>query len=1318
MRKIKRKALSCILAGIMACSVAMPYIPEKTVKAEAVKQESSWTFIKSKDSDTAEMKDQTVHLKGDSDVFAVDQDDWSGDFCITTFAKAKTGCVGVMLGVKNSSKPNEEAVVANVNPETGEVRLFQFPDGNNCIDARTIKDLKGKESYKFEVSTEDRKITVKINGLSVYQDFKLENAVSLKGKTGLIAWNSDAQFSDYKVSVITKENNGAYLSDLKVEGGAFEHPYSKELNSYSVTVDHKTDHLKFIPTVEGNGTVTVNGKKAESGKAYAVSLKYGSSVFDFVVTDAEGRKQTTVVNVLRNSNPDDVYSVPTRPQYHYSPQLAWCNDPNGMVYYKGEYHLFYQYYPKDTIWGPMHWGHAVSKDLLHWEELPIALYPEADGGAMFSGCAVVDKNNTSGFFDKEGEGLVVIYTQDNGDQGQEQCLAYSKDKGRTWTKYKGNPILRWEDDVLQDKAFRDPKIFWHEESNQWMMAVAGGPLRIYSSKDLKNWKLESSYGKKIGEGIADVPSNDVTARIYTECPELFSLTADDGTKKWVLSEGGRYYRIGDFVEKQGHWVFQPDEYYQYDELDDQYKKDDRFVMNFGPQSYAAQSYENAPDDRKIMINWASNWDDGYCNNVSDITGKYGYNGFFNLQTQLSAKKIDGHYVLIQQPVQEYQKLRDTEHAVKLEGKTIPKKTTESENLLSGVKAAQYEITAEFEPKAGTTEVGFKLRTSDDGKKETIVKYNTQTKKVIINGDNAGTIPKGQKKGDFVSKALAVEKDGKIKLNIFVDESSVEVYGQEGQVSGALAIFPSAKNTGMEVYSEGGETTANITVYPMKSIWADKMSNSTDPANIYLSTSTASAEYQVGDEIELNAVVTPSKAQQKVTWKVTDNKGEKVKITESKDDVLKLKALKKGTVTVTAVTSNGISRSMELYVDSDLNSNLSDWNVLGGNWKIDANGWTADCADNGFAVSATKVPKDYIFEADAVYHSGAAIGLLFRAQSPKTNNGYVVNIDDPGNGDQGTSRIFTFGSGTGDIGKRVTASLRPGQRYHLKLEVKGNHFKFYVNGALILDRIDRKKNYMTGDYVGLYAYNSKVSYQNIKVSPVTVQEPTAAKNLEMYIGNTKNVNLTMEDDAYNTISYRSSDETVASVDENGTVTGKKAGSAEITAKVTLYGRTYEIKTKVFVKTPYVKVTYPTSIYAGKTAKLKAAGVGVSGKVQWSSNKSSVASVSSAGTLSGKKAGTVYITAKIGNYKKTVKISVKKPYIKVTSYKKKVKRKKTYKFKAKAYGTGKSVTWSLSKRSKKYASISKAGTLKIKKKKGTITVYAKSGKVKKTLKVKIR
>ena len=178
-----------------------------------------------------------------------------------------------------------------------------------------------------------------------------------------------------------------------------------------------------------------------------------------------------------------------REQYHYSPAKAWANDPNGMVYFNGEYHLFYQYYPDASVWGPMHWGHAVSTDLIHWTELPIALAPD-DGGTIFSGSAVVDKDNTTGFFDGiAGGGLVAIYTQDymdNGAERQKQSIAYSKDNGRTWIKYEGNPVIAAESDPLNNSAFRDPKVFYNEDAKEWMMVVAGGPLRFFSSTDLKD----------------------------------------------------------------------------------------------------------------------------------------------------------------------------------------------------------------------------------------------------------------------------------------------------------------------------------------------------------------------------------------------------------------------------------------------------------------------------------------------------------------------------------------------------------------------------------------------------------------------------------------------------------------------------------------------------------------------------------------------------------------------------------------------------------------------------------------------------------------
>lgn len=1249
-----------------------------------------------------------------------------------------------------------------------------------------------------------------------YEAEKTGTGIRLAGDGDTFAVSKTAfQFGDkFELKAAAKvtdtSKSHAYLSGLEIKGGSLDKPFSQEFSSYSVVVGHKTDSLGIVPKIDGSGTVSVDGKIVSSGGTATVNVKTGSNVFDIVVKGDDGKTETTVVNVLRNSNPDDVYSVPYRPQYHFSPQKAWCNDPNGMVYYKGEYHLFYQYYPDDTIWGLMHWGHAVSKDLIYWEELPTALYPETDGGAMFSGCCIVDKDNTTGFFGEGKEGLVAIYTQDNGNRGQDQCLAYSKDKGRTWTKYQGNPVLKWEDDLLKDKAFRDPNVFWHEESKQWMMVVAGGPLRIYSSKDLKSWKLESTYGKKTNEGITDQPND--SARVYTECPDLYPLKAGNTDQiKWVLSEGGRYYRIGNLEEKNGHWTFVPDSDYgnTNDNISDpnSYKNDDTYKMNFGPQSYAAQTYSNMPDGRTVMINWASTWENGYCNNVSEVTGQYGFNGFFNLQNELTLKEVDGKLRLIQKPVNEYESLRMEEAKTELKNVTIPKKTNSSENILSGFQGGQYEIICEFEPKEGTTEVGFKLRTGKNGKQETVVKYDVSNETLIINGDKAGVLPKGQVKGDIKSK-VSKSAEGKIKLHIFVDDSIVEVYGNEGATVGSLAVFPDAKSTGAEIFSEGGQTKADITIYPLKSIWSDKMSESTEPVNLYLNTESVSSSVKLGETTTLNAAVTPQKAEQKVSWSIAGNSEKKVSIVKQADDCITLKGERQGTVIVKAQTSNGISRTMEIQVDGEdekLNSNLSGWKTVGGQWTLDANGYNSNHKDNGFVISSTKTGSDYIYEADVTYQEGNAVGLFFRGQSPDDSKGYVVNIDDPEHKGNGSTRIFTFGGGTGDIGSRVKYTLTPGATYHLKLEVRGNKFKFYINDSLKLNITDRniKKNFAEGNYVGLYAFsgtgesdkNIQASYQNVKVTPLEVGKPSVREKMELYSGQSSQLGVDLGEDDYAAAYYKSSDPSVASVDDDGKVTAKQPGNAELTTKATYYGRTVQLKTKITVKTPYVSITSapssiyegqsanisakatgvsgnvvwavdntscasvsdagkltakkagkvyitakvgayqakkmvvikkpyikisscPATVYIGKAVQLKAQVVGVSGKVTWSVSSRSLASVSASGKLSAKKAGKITVTAKLKNYSAKVKVTIKKPYLKITSYKKTVKRRKSYQFRAKAYGTSKSVKWSLSSKSKKYASISKSGKLKTKSTKGMITVYIKSGSVKKTLKIKIK
>ncbi|MFJ9180578.1 GH32 C-terminal domain-containing protein [Streptomyces sp. NPDC102360] len=242
------------------------------------------------------------------------------------------------------------------------------------------------------------------------------------------------------------------------------------------------------------------------------------------------------------------YTETYRPQFHYTPQKNWMNDPNGLVYYKGEYHLFYQYNPNGNSWGDMSWGHAVSKDLVHWKELPLALSHD-DKEMVFSGSAVVDRNNTTGFGTKTNPPMVAIYTSlDNSTGTQAQSIAYSTDRGRTFTKYKGNPVID-----IGSKDFRDPKVQWYEPTKSWLMTVslsAEHKVRFYSSKNLKDWEQLSEFG----------PAG-ATGGVW-ECPDLFPMAVDGDKKKikWVLvvninpggvaGGSGAQYFVGDFDGKK------------------------------------------------------------------------------------------------------------------------------------------------------------------------------------------------------------------------------------------------------------------------------------------------------------------------------------------------------------------------------------------------------------------------------------------------------------------------------------------------------------------------------------------------------------------------------------------------------------------------------------------------------------------------------------------------------------------------------------------------------------------------------------------------
>lgn len=309
---------------------------------------------------------------------------------------------------------------------------------------------------------------------------------------------------------------------------------------------------------------------------------------------------------------DSLYKETFRPQIHFTPRRGWHNDPNGMIWYEGEYHLFYQHNPYEREWGNMHWGHAVSKDLIHWEELPEALYPD-EHGTMFSGSAVIDYQNTAGLNKGNTPAMVAIYTADNPEK-QIQCIAYSLDKGRTWTKYNGNPVIdskaKWN-----SKDTRDPKVFWYAPNNEWVMILnERDGHSIYTSSNLKEWKFESH----------------ITG--FWECPELFELPVDGNKNntKWVMYGASGTYMLGFFDGKK----FTPES--------------GKYYYTTG-SLYAAQTFTNIPesDGRRIQIGW------GRINQPAGMP----FNSLMLLPTELTLRTTKDGIRLFNNPVKEVDMLQ-------------------------------------------------------------------------------------------------------------------------------------------------------------------------------------------------------------------------------------------------------------------------------------------------------------------------------------------------------------------------------------------------------------------------------------------------------------------------------------------------------------------------------------------------------------------------------------------------------------------------------------------------------------------------------------
>ncbi|MBX3445037.1 MAG: glycoside hydrolase family 32 protein [Planctomyces sp.] len=479
----------------------------------------------------------------------------------------------------------------------------------------------------------------------------------------------------------------------------------------------------------------------------------------------------------------DYYTEPFRPAYHFTPELNWMNDPNGLVFLDGEYHLFYQFNPHGNSWGHMSWGHAVSPDLVHWTHLPVALHDEL-GVMIFSGCAVVDERNTSGFGGPGQTPLVAVYTG-HGHGRQTQDLAYSLDRGRSWTKYEQNPVLD-----IGESEFRDPKVFWHEPTGRWVMVVSlavAKRIQFYGSPDLKTWTLLSEFGPA---GIPGKPN--------WECPDLFELPieGEPGQSRWVLEadvgagsiaggSGGEYFT----------GVFDGTTFIA-DSLDSQW-------VDFGRDFYAPVSWSNVPpqDGRRLWIGWMNNWE-------TCLNPTWPWRSAMSTPREVTLRRIDGALRMCQQPVRELEALR---------GERISLGAADLDDAARdvGVHGQQLELIVEFEP-GSASEVGLRVLKGDG--EETTIGWSAAERSVFVDRTRSGIVDFHERfPGRHAGPLPAV--DGRVRLRVLVDRSSVEVFGNAGETVVTDLVFPKSTSDRVELYAVGGAAkVVSCDIWPLKSVW--------------------------------------------------------------------------------------------------------------------------------------------------------------------------------------------------------------------------------------------------------------------------------------------------------------------------------------------------------------------------------------------------------------------------------------------------------------------------------------------------------------------
>lgn len=675
-----------------------------------------------------------------------------------------------------------------------------------------------------------------------------------------------------------------------------------------------------------------------------------------------------------------------RPQYHFTPVAGFFNDPNGMTYFNGKWEYFYQHNG---------WGHAKSDDLVYWEHRKMVAYPDRKG-LIWSGSGVVDQKDTSGLFGGK-PGYVGIFTYKNDREGgrQSQALVISPD-GDTFRKYEGNPVipqLRHIEGQPDDPKFRDPKVFWHEPTQRWVMCVAGGLVRFFSSENLIDWQFES-----------------INEDINVECPDLFELPVDgdEENKMWVLNGGGTFYILGEFDGKK----FTP--------------KSERLPISGGRDFYASQTFDGAPDGRRIMSTWMFNWAN------KGWIGRKG--GAMTLFTVLSLRTTPEGVRLFQEPVEELNVLRHSEAYESLGAFTGTKDLEVSGN--------QLELNIVLEP-GSAQRSGVHVLQGRNGE-QTTIGYDAERGEVYLDPRQCGYSLGNM--WDKVMRFKAQPIDGKITLRIYIDWSTVEVFvnGGAGMVNSVVA--PQPLSTGVQAFAEDGEVSGmSVKSYHMKTIWRDEDESGDEPERLHMLPAIVAP---IGKPTYLAARIWPATAKDRVVeWSSSDESIVKVSPDGSTGYAV-LEPVGFGIAKVTARTrSGGLVKECEVLVQQPdafiSNAKVSPPNT---EWLYIAEGLSFN-GQSGEVVHYKGGPSKH-GAVDVTLRKEGRASLLVHG-SGRGSNGHYIEIDS----EKDTVSLVYRRNRKVERLQTMEREITVGQTYRIAADLDGNDpfaLKAYLDGEVVFE----------------------------------------------------------------------------------------------------------------------------------------------------------------------------------------------------------------------------------------------------------------------------